>query len=49
METAVAGIMLVIVMIIITGYTMYMHPEETPLILLVDLVAILQFINESIR
>lgn len=49
MEVMIAGVLLAIVIIIITGYTICMHPEDIAPILLIDLIAILQFINENIK
>ena len=49
MEVMIAGVLLAIVIIIITGYTICMYPEDIVPILLIDLIAILQFINENIK
>ena len=48
MEKATAAVMLAVFMIILSGYTIYEYPESTVAVIVVDIIATLQFINNCI-
>lgn len=48
MEKAIAAVMLAVFMIILSGYTIYEYPESTVAVIVVDIIATLQFINNCI-
>lgn len=48
MEKAIAAVMLAVFMIILSGYTIYEYPESAVAVIVVDIIATLQFINNCI-